>query len=328
MIYSLIEGYRIIKENNISLIHTNSWTPAIAGSLLGHLTCLPVIPTVVDVFTNNEFGGWRRWAKLNGLTTYHAAAARILEKISIAMPFEVLHTISKSTSADVLRTQPNAKIKVIYPGIETSDYIAQSHSIEYCDFILYIGRLVYYKNVDLVIKAFKDVANSVSNAKFVIVGEGPMMETWQIMASNSDLKDNILFLGSVSTAEKIRLLAKCSLLVLPSLFEGFGLVILEAFAMKKPVLVSDVRPFDEIVEDGVDGFVLPRDNPLPWSEKIKYLLLKKDVCRSMGENGQPKACDKFGLDRSIDQMEELYKQVVSDFGESGVLKTANKNSVL
>jgi glycosyltransferase involved in cell wall biosynthesis len=316
MIYSIILGYRIIKENEISVIHTNSWTPVIAGSLLGRITNVPVISTVVDIFTNNEFGGWRRWAKFNRLSSYHAVAARILEKISLMMPSEVLHTISNSTRTDVITVRPNARITVIYPGIDTSDYITLTHSTEYCDFILYIGRLVYYKNVDVIIKAFKFVTESVPNAKLIIVGEGPMKETWQEMATNIGLGERIMFLGNVSNSEKIRLLSKCSALALPSLFEGFGLVILEAFAMKKPVLVSDVKPFDEIVDDGVDGFVLSNDNPFLWSEKIKYLLMNKTICKRMGENGKPKAYDKFGLEKSFAKMEELYKEVIQEFNRS------------
>ena len=79
--------------------------------------------------------------------------------------------------------------------------------------------------------------------------------------------------------------------------------------MAKPVLVSDIRLFDEIVTDGQDGFILPSNDPGQWSEKIKYLLLNKSVCKKMGENGLPKAYEKFDLEKSMDSMEELYEEV-------------------
>ena len=81
--------------------------------------------------------------------------------------------------------------------------------------------------------------------------------------------------------------------------------------MTKPVLVSDVKPFDEIVDDGVDGFILSREKPSLWSEKIIYLLLNKSVCKRMGQNGLPKSSEKFNLEKSVNQMEVLYDELIS-----------------
>jgi glycosyltransferase involved in cell wall biosynthesis len=310
VINSIRLGNKLIKEKEIHVIHTNSWTPVIAGSILGQLSGTPVISGVVDVFTGNEFGGWSKWAKFNKLPPYHAIAARLLEKVSLMMPADIFHTISKTSSHDILALRPNARIKVVYPGIDISELTAQKDNLEYGNFILYIGRLIYYKNVDVLIKAFERVVEIMPSARLIIVGEGPMKQPWQRMALDAGVDKNVLFLGNISNSEKTKLLSKCSALALPSVFEGFGLVILEAFAMTKPVLVSDVKPFDEIVDDGIDGFILPRDNHLKWSEKIHYLLLNKPVCKIMGEKGLPKASEKFGLEKSINQMENLYKEVL------------------
>jgi glycosyltransferase involved in cell wall biosynthesis len=211
---------------------------------------------------------------------------------------------------DIVKVKPGADIRIVYPGINVSSY-PRNMKTEYDDFILFIGRLVFYKNVDLLLKAFQYVMQKLPKAKLVIVGEGPMKNSWMRAAINLNIHRNTLFLGNVSTSEKIELLRKCSALALPSVFEGFGLVILEAFAMTKPVLVSDVKPFDEIVDDGKDGFILPRDNPIIWSEKIQFMLSNKMICKKMGENGYPKVNGKFSQLRSMDQMEQLYKEIIS-----------------
>jgi glycosyltransferase involved in cell wall biosynthesis len=310
IINAIVIGRKLIKEKGINLIHTNSWTPVIAGSILSRLSGVPVISAIVDVFTGNEFGGWSRWAEINRLPPYHAVAARLLESLSLKMPTSLYHTISKTSSDDILAVRPNAKIKVVYPGIDVSEYANKKDKIQYCDFILFIGRLIYYKNVDVLIKAFKPVVDSIPAAKLVIVGEGPMKEPWKEMATNAGLDQSVLFQGNISSAEKVKLLSQCSAVALPSVFEGFGLVILEAFAMAKPVLVSDVKPFDEIVDDGTDGFILPRDNHQEWSKKMQYLLIDKASCKKMGEKGLPKAYEKFSLEKSLDQMESLYKSLI------------------
>ena len=65
------------------------------------------------------------------------------------------------------------------------------------------------------------------------------------------------------------------------------------------------------MDDGIEGFILPWDNPVLWSEKIQYLLLNKTICKKMGENALPKAYNKFSIEKSMDGIESLYRQVFS-----------------
>jgi len=305
----IISGIRTIKEHNVDLIHANSFTPIVSGSILGYLTGRPIIPAVLDVVAGDELSGWSRWARFNNLPSYYAIIGKIFERVSLMMPVDIYHTISKTTMDDILRLRPHARIRVVYPGIDASAYLSNDNN-EYGNYILFIGRLVYYKNLDVLIKAFGHVIKRLPNAKLIVVGDGPMKERWQEMASHVGAGDSISFVGNISTHEKIAYLKKCSALALPSIFEGFGLVILEAFALAKPVLVSDVRPFNEIVNNGLDGYILPRDDPVVWSEKIQYLLSDNTVCKKMGESGLPKVNGLFNFQTSIDQMELLYKEVI------------------
>jgi glycosyltransferase involved in cell wall biosynthesis len=113
------------------------------------------------------------------------------------------------------------------------------------------------------------------------------------MVSGLNLNKNVIFTGYIAHEKKVELLAKCSALLLPSVYEGFGLVLLEAFAMRKPVLVADVQPYHEIIEESIDGFALPAHDPHKWSDKKDFLLVNKTVCRSMGNKGRLKVENKF-----------------------------------
>jgi glycosyltransferase involved in cell wall biosynthesis len=309
IINSIIHGVKIVKNNKIDIIHTNSFTPIIAGSILGRLTDTPVIATIHDIFTNNELQGWSTWAKFNNLPSYYAQLGKWLEKISLTMHTDLYHAVSKATMHDIVGIKRDANIRVVYTGIDMSQYLADGYR-EYSNFILFIGRLVFYKNLDVLLKAFQYVLPSVPNAKLVIIGDGPMRSIWERMASEAGISKSVSFLGNVSTFEKKRLLETCAAVALPSIFEGFGLVLLEAFAMEKPVLVSNVSPFDEIVDDGLDGFILSSDDCTEWSEKIKYLLLNKEICKKMGQNGLPKVVQKFNFEKSVDEMESLYEEIL------------------
>jgi glycosyltransferase involved in cell wall biosynthesis len=108
----------------------------------------------------------------------------------------------------------------------------------------------------------------------------------------------------------MNLLRSCSALALPSIFEGFGLVILESFAMRKPVLVPNIRPFDEIVEQDVNGFLLPPNQPHQWAKAVITILGNGQLCRRMGDNAAKKINEKFNFKEFIIGMESLYQEAV------------------
>ena len=203
----------------------------------------------------------------------------IYEKMILKMPVEIDHMVSNKVMFELARVNPKARAVVIYNGVEPQKYLPLNSRSEYGKFILFIGRLVIRKNLQVVIHAFKDVARLMPEAKLIVIGEGPMHHEWQELVNRNDLSKNVLFLGHVSDQTKLELLTDCSALAFPSIEEGFGLVIIEAFAMSKPVLTSNVRPFDEIVDDNVDGFLLPPDDPAKWSEKIVYILTNSEVSK-------------------------------------------------
>jgi glycosyltransferase involved in cell wall biosynthesis len=87
-----------------------------------------------------------------------------------------------------------------------------------------------------------------------------MRRDWEDLVKHYGLGDIVEFKGYVSHKEKLYYLSRCRALVLPSTFEGFGMVILEAWALRKPVIVTDVEPLNKIVEHGVDGYIV-KNNP-------------------------------------------------------------------
>jgi glycosyltransferase involved in cell wall biosynthesis len=225
------------------------------------------------------------------------------------MPTDIIHTVSNSSREDLVKFGAKAEIKVIPNGVDITIYDNAQPIKDYQNFVLFIGRLVFYKNLGTVISAFVDVLAKSPGSKMLIVGDGPMREKWLKMASDLGLSKNIDFIGHVSDERKIELLSKCSALLLPSFVEGFGLVILESFAMSKPVLVANVKPLSDIVDDGIDGFILPVDDPVKWSEKISYLINNREICKKMGNQGRSKLEKKFRLEHVLDKIEPVYENL-------------------
>jgi glycosyltransferase involved in cell wall biosynthesis len=305
---TLIFGRKVLRDRKIELIHTNSHTPIIAGSILSLLNRVPMIASVHDVFASTDNTNWKRWAYYNNLPNYYSSIGRIYEQISLSMPFKLIHSVSNASRDDVLLHNSNRQVRVIYPSIDENIY--NGMTVTYENFVLYIGRLVFYKNVDVLIRAFERVVKELPAAKLVIVGEGPMEADWKELARFIGVSDSIVFTGYLPQHEKMKLLRSCSALALPSTFEGFGLVILESFALHKPVLVSNIPPLDEIVDHGVNGFLLPQNEPIHWAKAIIDVLNNGQLCRKLGDNAAKKIIEKFNLADFISRMESLYHEVV------------------
>jgi glycosyltransferase involved in cell wall biosynthesis len=305
---SVILGSRLVKKYRIEIIHTNSFTPVIAGSIISRTKKIPMIASIYDVVSSIGDSLWQDWIRYSGLPRYYPTIARYYEKLSLSMPFDMIHTISDTTRRDILLHQRNKEIRVVYPSIDNRRY--GSNNSGYSNFILYIGRLVFYKNVGVLIRAYVDVIKELPTARLVIVGEGPMALEWENLALSLGVLENITFTSHLSHQEKADLLSKCAALALPSIFEGFGLVLLESFAMAKPVLAANVPPLDEIVDRDINGMLLTHDDHHEWARAIIKLLSDKQLCEKMGSNACKKFREKYDFKSYVDMMESLYLETI------------------
>ena len=228
--------------------------------------------------------------------------------MSLKLPYDMIHSVSKSTERDIMIHNDKKAIKVIYPAVNFQQYTIQLPKYE--NFIIFIGRLVFYKNLDVLIRAYAEVIEVLPDAKLVVVGEGPMMDEWTKLAQSLGVSNNVLFTGHIPQEQKLDLLTRCSALALPSVFEGFGLVILESFAMQKPVLVANTHPFDELVDQGKDGFLLDYGDSHEWALAIIRLLSDSSLCKEMGQIGAIKRQAKFDFTAYIDAIESLYSEII------------------
>src|SRR2546426_5380169 len=229
MIYSLCafaKAISLIKREKIGIIHSNNFAPALTGSLLSIFTSAKHITVIYDVYSlYKDF--WKLWYAQGNVSRWNALLAPFFEKINIRLKCSAIHTISEASKDDLIKFGAKKTIYVIHSVIDI--YEPENTEPKPFQFIC-IGRQVFYKNLEVVIKSIKIVKQSYPKITLIIVGEGPHKKILEKLVSDLNLQDNIKFQGHVSDAEKKRLLSASQALVLPSLCEGFGMVILEAFA--------------------------------------------------------------------------------------------------
>jgi len=176
--------------------------------------------------------------------------------------------------------------------------------------VLLVGRIVPHKGVE----HFVEAARYVTEAQFMIVGEGSLLEPMKRLAASMDVADRVRFLGRVSDERLPEVYAACDVFVLPSVsrLEAFGIVALEAMATGKPVIVADIPGVREMIEDGRDGLLADPVNPRDLAEKIRRLLGAPEMRRSMGQRGREKVLESFSIEQVTDRIEAVYRETLDN----------------
>jgi glycosyltransferase involved in cell wall biosynthesis len=181
--------------------------------------------------------------------------------------------------------------------------------------VLFVGRLVYEKGIHVLINAVPKVLEKV-NAKFVVVGDGYMKQPLSNLIKDTGLAHKVLFTGFVDE-ETLRNLQKCAdVSIVPSLFEPFGIVAIEAMAAKSPVVVADTGGLSEIVEHDVTGVkVYPNNSDsLVWG--ITKVLLDEKYANELKNNAYQKVQEYYNWDKISQQTKNIYKTVLNEYSKS------------
>jgi len=180
--------------------------------------------------------------------------------------------------------------------------------------ILYVGRLIKWKGVHILIQAMKQVTSIIPGASLVIVGDGVCMSRLKCLVKELNLESRVEFAGRVSNKVLITWYQKASVFVLPSISvdgqtEGLGVVLLEAMKAGVPVIGSKIGGIPDIINDGVNGFLVPPEDPVVLSDRIIWLLENYEIRRNIARAGLETVKEKFGWENIGRQFVEVYDQI-------------------
>ncbi|MBS7616119.1 glycosyltransferase family 4 protein [Candidatus Bathyarchaeota archaeon] len=312
------EAAAIVNSLNkkVDIFHAHDWLVANASIGLKHVFRRPLIATI----HSTEIG------RRNGI---HSDYERMIHETEAWLTYEAWKVICCSNyMVSHVRWAfglPEDKLVMIPNGVNFQDY-AKNENTDLNQFrrnfalpeekiVLFVGRLVYEKGIHLLINAVPKVLEKV-NAKFVIVGDGYMKGQLSNLVKGMGLAHKVLFTGFVDE-KTLRNLQKCAdVSVVPSLFEPFGIVALEAMAAKSPVVVSDTGGLSEIIEHDVTGVkVHPNDtDSLVWG--ITKVLLDVNYANLIKNNAYQKIQEKYNWDKISQQLKSVYKFVLNGYSKS------------
>jgi len=201
------------------------------------------------------------------------------------------HKMSESflVSKDKFSIFPNA--------VDPLDGIDLSHGlINKAPILLTVARLSENergKHHDSVLRALPMIIQVVPDVKYQIIGDGVFRKELEGLAASLGVSGAVEFKGRVSDEDLAKSYEEASIFVMPSEKEGFGIVFLEAWLRKIPVICGTEDASHEVVSHGVDGFAIHHDDIELIAEKIIYLLCNPDKAQIMGQLGEKKVKEKY-----------------------------------
>lgn len=300
---AVMELTRILRSNRIRILHTHCPSPDFYGKIAGFLANMPYIFTTIH---NTEGYNPLKEKFLSLLTTKYIAISETV----------------KAYTANKLKI-PLDRIEVIYNGVDLEDFFNVSIEREKklkelmihnsCRVITSVGRVSEQKGYIYLVEAAKVVLQRFSNACFYIAGSTnlnvELVKRLKEKIRDYGIESHFVFGGVRKDIPEI--LAVSDIFVLPSLWEGFPTVLIEAMASGTPVVTTDVGSNREIVIDGKNGFIVPPKDVDALAERIIYLLSNQKFSRRMGELGRETA-KNFSVDKTKDKYEKLYLSYCKD----------------
>jgi glycosyltransferase involved in cell wall biosynthesis len=204
-------------------------------------------------------------------------------------------------------------VKVIYNGISIPDHT------DPFDFesrfpgkkIIYsAGSLSEQKGFTFLIRAAALLKQTRNDLLFAVSGEGRLAEKLKREIAKNGVEDSFIFLGF--TADIYPFLKSCDLFVLPSLYEGMPNVVMEAMAMNKPVIATDVNGTRELMIAGKTGLIVPPKNPAALAEAIAAVIDNPQMLSDFGNAGYERVKQNFTMQAMTDRLEEYFDQLLKD----------------
>lgn len=293
-IYKLVN---YIYENDIDYIHTHCSSPDFYGKIAGLLTSRPVYSTI------HNSKGYSRFLQL---------LFRSITKKYIAISKQVKKYMINELSL------PNNRIKLIFNGVDISKFKEANINVNQKKrslgiplqkkVIINVGRITEQKGQKTIIEAARKIVNKRNDIIFLIVGDKSynrdLYNNLKKKIDNYNLKKYIRFTGIREDVNE--LLAMSDVFVLPSIFEGLPITLLEAIFSKIPIVASDVGGNRELIKNGESGYLIPTNNSVLLAKKIINLLNNENVSESMVEKAYNDAINKFDIRTTVAKYEKLY----------------------
>lgn len=312
----LFHGYfvnRLLKklQKDIDIIHLHSPLVPIVNT---------DVPTITTVHSTWNYEG----NAFNKIIDWYSLAVKLFKKSFIKYEQVIFSktdkfiAISEAMAKELIRhynVNPS-KIHIIRNSIDINKYasVRETGKSNTPFNVLAIGRFVYRKGILDLVDAANIVCRKYPMTVFTIIGDGPLKIQLLKKVQEYKLGNNVILPGIVPNARIKHYLQASSVFVIPSLYEGLPLVLLEAMASGKAVIGTNINGVRELIKDGNNGLLVPSGNPQILANAIVRLLTSPKFKTELGQNARITS-EQFDRNKSVLQTLEVYQNLLGGRNE-------------
>jgi glycosyltransferase involved in cell wall biosynthesis len=292
--------FRALRRERIDVLHAHSFGQNAWASLIGRLTS---VPAVIAHEHNWAFTG--------------RALRPVIDRELIARCASAMIVVSQEARRRMIEVEriaperlvllPNG-IRALPPGdgrtVRTELGIGRDDPV-----IGTVCILRSEKALDVLVRATALLVAEFPRLRVLIVGDGPERSSLEALVKQLGLEDSVLLTGARTDVPDV--LAALDVAVLSSDYEGIPLSILEFMDAGKPIVATDVGGIPEVIEDGVHGVLVPPRDEAALAAAVADVLRDPEAAKEMGARARDRCRREFSLDRTVERLQQLYRQLHS-----------------
>jgi len=291
--------FALLRQHRFDILHTHLCHANVLGRVVGRLAGVPVVVSTTHVAEP------RRWHLL-------------LERWTVSLVDRVV-AVSEAVRRYMVEQAriPAEKILVIRNGVDPSRFRVRRGEFRQREgipadrlLVTTVGRLHEQKGLGGLLEAARLVVSERPEVRFLVVGEGPQRRELLRLRDRFGLEEHVRFLGFRPDVPQI--LADSDVFVLPSLWEGLAIALLEAMAAGLPVVVTDVEGVREVVTDGETGLVVPPADDGALVAALGRLLSDPGLRKRLALAGHEQVARHFGWEKVVSDTMALYDTLLSE----------------
>jgi glycosyltransferase involved in cell wall biosynthesis len=294
------------RAQHIDLIHAHGPLPCgHAAMLLGAELALPYVVSVhgLDAFSTEQVRGRAgAWCRRISQRVFHSSLRVIC--------------ISERVREQVLKGMGSTcRTSVVYNGVDTELFSPGQEPAATAPVVLSVGNLIPIKGHDLLIRAMASLAAEFPAIGLEIIGDGPERSRLENVARTLGIAERVRFFGRQSRQEVAAAMRRCTVFALPSRYEGLGCVYLEAMATGKPVIGCRGQGIAEIVQQGLNGFLVGPENEMELKLALAMLLRDETRRHNLGIAARDTIVERYTLALQAETLARIYRDSVREAGE-------------
>jgi len=277
---------RLLEQERIEVLHTHLIQADVLGYWAGRLVRTPaIVSTKHNVRYYDRHDRWLR------------PVARWVER-----RVDAVVAVSNAVAAEYRHAR---RLEVIHNGVDCKKYAPLP--VPGSGPVVCVANFTMQKGHRILLEAIARLVPEFPGLQLELAGGGPLQDDLQARAERLGLAKRVVFLSTMQDVRSV--LMRASIFVLPALWEGLGLAALEAMAMGRPVIVTDVDGLREIVTHERDGLVVQSGNVEALADAIARLLRDRELAQRLADAARTHVVESFGLDGMARRLEDFYESL-------------------